>query len=135
MRSHEIPYPGQNFGVFVNYGLVAIVEDILNKFRACPAAIQRRLLVHIAGTRFVLKRGADYLQNAGADTGLAVRLSYGFFAGGQNYAAPGAQLLQAAVLTATALPVPLASIYTIFSSPSCLLPASWRSSMPRGKSQ
>ena len=53
-------------------------------------------------TRFVLKRGADYLQNAGADAGLAVRLAYGFFAGGQNYAAPGAQLLQAAVLTATA---------------------------------
>ena len=90
VRSHEIPYPGQNFGVFVNYGLVAIVEDILNKFRACPAAIQRRLLVHIAGTRFVLKRGADYLQNAGADAGLAVRLAYGFFTGGQNYAAPGA---------------------------------------------
>ena len=32
-------------------------------------------------------------------------------------------------------PVPLASIYTIFSRPSCLLPASWRSSMPRGRSQ
>ena len=48
------------------------------------------------------KGGAHYFQHAGADASLAVRLAYGFFASGQNYAAPGAKLLQAAVFAASA---------------------------------
>ena len=100
--SHERPDAFQHLAVFVYYGAVAHVQDVLDERRACPAAVQRCLLVHIAGAGLVLEGGTHYFQHSGTHAGLTVRLADWFLACRQNHAAPGAQFLEAAVLTAPA---------------------------------